>query len=132
MLWRLGEMGKDIGKIIILCFGTTLIASIAGIGGCQMTGAPMGEGERLYRAKCTSCHQPVDPGTRTADQWRMRLDNHGPKLMDAERATMLRYLAQRCREASDVAVSAAPETNSACHPDQSRTDWITVDLDRRD
>jgi cytochrome c5 len=63
--------------------------------GCQTTGAPMGEGERLYRAKCSSCHQPVDPGAHSADRWRARLQRHGPKLTDAERAALLMYLTRQ-------------------------------------
>ncbi len=85
-------MSKNIGKTI-LCFGTALVGSIVWTCGCQTMGAPMGEGERLYRAKCSSCHQPVDPKTRTADQWRARLAHHGPKLTEAERTAMLAYLA---------------------------------------
>jgi len=87
-------MRKNIGKTI-LRFGTALVGLIVWTSGCQMTGTPMGEGERLYRAKCSSCHQPVDPETRTANQWRARLGHHGPKLTDAERATMLTYLARQ-------------------------------------
>jgi cytochrome c5 len=62
--------------------------------GCQTMARPMGEGERLYRAKCSSCHQPVDPRTRTADQWRALLEHHGPKLTETERAAILDHLAQ--------------------------------------
>lgn len=73
--------------------GAGLVALIGAAYGCRTTAAFMGEGERLYRAKCSSCHRPVDPNTRSADEWRALLEHHGPTLTDTERATLLAHLA---------------------------------------
>jgi len=63
--------------------------------GCQTVTTHMGEGERLYLSKCTSCHRPVAPESRTPDQWSALLENHGPKLKQAERSAILSHLAGR-------------------------------------
>lgn len=89
------EVKRDVGKAI-LCLGAAAAGWIVWASGCRtMMGPPMGEDGRLYRAKCSSCHQPVDPGALTPDEWRARLEHHGPKLTDAERAAILTYLAKQ-------------------------------------
>jgi len=101
---RFSEIKARAGKVVLRP-GVIVIGCAVLVFGCQTMVTHMSEEQRLYRAKCSSCHQPVDPGTRTPDQWHARLAHHGPKLTDAERAAILRYLTQQ--------VPAGPETPGA-------------------
>jgi hypothetical protein len=55
---------------------------------------PLSEEERLYRAKCTSCHRAFDPGQRK--DWPAVLDKMQAEkkthLSPEERAQILQYL----------------------------------------
>jgi mono/diheme cytochrome c family protein len=55
---------------------------------------PLSEEERLYRAKCTSCHRAYDPGARK--DWPRVLDKMQAEkkthLSPEERAQILQYL----------------------------------------
>lgn len=35
--------------------------------------------DRLYRSKCSACHRPYDPASRTRAQWREALGKMAPK-----------------------------------------------------
>ena len=63
--------------------------------GCQSLATHMTPEERLYRAKCSSCHRPVERATRSPEEWQALLREHGPKLSEAERAALLTYLMGR-------------------------------------
>ena len=74
-------------------------AGLALLAACS-TGAPRGpmsDGERLYRAKCTSCHRVYEPGEQTPAQWGATLDKmvalKKVTLTPEERAQILQYLA---------------------------------------
>lgn len=58
---------------------------------------PMSDGERLYRAKCTSCHRVYEPTEETPQKWAATLDKMEAlkkvKLTPDERALILQYLA---------------------------------------
>lgn len=60
---------------------------------------PMTEGERTYRAKCTSCHKVYEPSERTPEQWVKTVDKmiawKKVTLSDEERAQILQYLTGR-------------------------------------
>lgn len=61
--------------------------------GCHpATNAPMSDGERLYRAKCASCHRLMDPEARCPEQWQALLVHHGPAMTEAERSAILTHL----------------------------------------
>jgi len=55
---------------------------------------PLSEEERLYRAKCTSCHRAYEPGERR--DWPMVIDRmqaeKKTRLSDDERAQILVFL----------------------------------------
>jgi mono/diheme cytochrome c family protein len=57
----------------------------------------MSDGERLYRAKCTSCHRVYEPAEQTPSQWAATLDKMQAlkkvTLTPEERAQILQYLA---------------------------------------
>jgi hypothetical protein len=78
---------------------SSLVAGLVAAGvvvlfhGCQQTTmTSANEGERLYRAKCVSCHHLVASASLTPEQWRARLEHHGPKMTDAQRSALLGYL----------------------------------------
>lgn len=60
---------------------------------------PMGEGERLYRAKCTSCHRAYEPHEQTPERWSQTLDKMEAEkkvhLSREDRAEILGYLSGR-------------------------------------
>jgi hypothetical protein len=57
---------------------------------------PMSDGERMYRAKCTSCHRAYEPSEETPAQWVKTVDYMEAlkkvKLTAGERAQILQYL----------------------------------------
>ena len=57
---------------------------------------PMSSGERLYRAKCTSCHRVYEPHEQTPPQWAATLDKMEAEkkvhLTPEDRAEILGYL----------------------------------------
>lgn len=61
-------------------------------------GAPPGQGapqpERLYRQRCSSCHRPYEPSTRTRAQWDAALARMAPRahLSPGEEAALRRWL----------------------------------------
>lgn len=58
--------------------------------------APMTEGQRLYLAKCTSCHSAWEPAKHTPQEWRKNVEEMEEAkkltLTAEERAEILRYL----------------------------------------
>ena len=52
------------------------------------------EGERLYRAKCTSCHRLMSPAEHQAEKWTVYVEKYGNKigLTDEEKKKILDYL----------------------------------------
>ena len=58
--------------------------------------APMSDGERTYRAKCTACHRVYQPSEQTPEQWVKTLDKmealKKATLTPEERAQILQYL----------------------------------------
>jgi len=57
---------------------------------------PMTGGERLYRAKCTSCHRAYEPHDRSPEGWATTLDKMEAEkkvhLSPEDRAEILSYL----------------------------------------
>jgi cytochrome c2 len=58
---------------------------------------PMTSGERMYRAKCTSCHKVYQPSDQSPRQWAATVDRMEAEkkvhLSPDERAEILGYLA---------------------------------------
>jgi hypothetical protein len=71
------------------------LALLLAAAACSSTPSrPLSEEERLYRAKCTSCHRAFDPGQRK--DWPAVLDKMQAEkkthLSPEERAQILQYL----------------------------------------
>ena len=64
---------------------------------------PMSDGERTYRAKCTSCHRVYEPAEETPAQWVKEVDKMEAlkkvTLSSEERAQILQYLSGDARPA---------------------------------
>ncbi len=61
--------------------------------GCHNMAAKMTYGERLYRAKCSSCHNIIAPSQFDQVTWQLYIDKYGEKLTNQEKETLLQYLA---------------------------------------
>ncbi len=68
---------------------------------------PMSDGERMYLAKCTSCHAAYEPAERTRVKWVDAIDEMEAKkkvhLAPEERALILTYLTGSPAGAADSA-----------------------------
>ena len=85
-----------------------LAALLAAACGSLPPRAPMSDGQRLYLAKCTSCHDAYEPHDYTPRQWRnaireMEADKR-IHLAQADRSAILIYLT-----GSPLASEPAPE-----------------------
>ena len=74
------------------------LALLAAVLGCSSgpPRPPMSDGERTYRAKCTSCHRVYQPAEQTPSQWVKTIDTMEAlkkvSLAPEERAQILQYL----------------------------------------
>ena len=64
--------------------------------GCENGGglrsSTMTIGEKLYRAKCASCHRLRNPKTETDEDWAYYVEEYGEKVSEADKALILGYL----------------------------------------
>jgi len=61
--------------------------------GCHYTLTEMSRGERLYRAKCSSCHTVIPPARHDQETWRLYVDKYGKKMAAEEKRIVMEYLA---------------------------------------
>ena len=76
-------------------FGGVLIcvaAALFVLHGCASLTAELGEGERLYRANCSSCHRLIRPEEHDAPAWRHYVDEYGQALTHEEKRLILDFL----------------------------------------
>jgi mono/diheme cytochrome c family protein len=80
------------------------LAAVAAAACAGAPSAPAGAGdpERLYRAKCSSCHRPYEPGSRTVSQWMAALDKMAPRarLTPEQRASLGDWLRAHASDAA--------------------------------
>lgn len=76
-------------KVLLLVIGICWVL----LGGCFGLGVQMSEGQRLYHAKCSSCHNLVEPERFDYQQWRSYIDKYGDELMAEQKRVILDYLA---------------------------------------
>ena len=83
---------KDkVRKIFIICFLSSAFIT-ALIHGCSNLVIEMGEGQKLYRAKCSSCHNLIEPDSHDIQTWRLYVDKYGKKMTEQEKRSVLDYL----------------------------------------
>ncbi|MHC4535356.1 MAG: hypothetical protein ACYS6K_15505 [Planctomycetota bacterium] len=81
-------MGK---KSLLLLFGA--VGLFMSIHGCQSMAIQMSVGEKLYRAKCSSCHNIIEPSCHNNETWQKYVDEYGRKITIEEKQLVLEYLA---------------------------------------
>jgi mono/diheme cytochrome c family protein len=74
-------------SLSLLFFGSVGCESGSGLSSSQMS-----PGEKLYRAKCASCHRLRDPKTQTDDEWPEYVEEYGKKLRAEDKALITSYL----------------------------------------
>ena len=60
--------------------------------GCHNMATEMSDGEILYRAKCSSCHNIIAPSRYDKEKWHLYIDKYGQKMTDGEKELLLEYL----------------------------------------
>jgi cytochrome c5 len=82
---------------------TLLVAGAVALAACA--GAPASPGspepDRLYRQKCSGCHRPYEPSSRTRAAWDAALGRMAPKahLSPEEEGTLRHWLEARASDA---------------------------------
>ncbi|MHC4478057.1 MAG: c-type cytochrome [Planctomycetota bacterium] len=84
-------MNKDSGQRLLtwLAIAATVLTCLYG---CADMAAQMSPAERLYRAKCSSCHNVIMPGAHAEQSWRAHIDHYGRHLTEEQRQTILQYV----------------------------------------
>jgi mono/diheme cytochrome c family protein len=87
-----------------LLLATVALAAAACAGAPSAPAAIAGgdDAARLYRAKCSSCHRPYEPGSRTASEWMAALDKMAPRarLAPEQRAALGEWLRAHASDAA--------------------------------
>jgi hypothetical protein len=73
-------------------WSASVIAILVFVHGCVSLTAELSEGERLYRAKCSSCHRLIGPEEHDAPAWRHYVDEYGQGLTGNEKQRILYFL----------------------------------------
>ena len=80
----------DVKKTI--AWSACIVAALTLVHGCVSLTAELSEGERLYRAKCSSCHRLIGPEEHGAPAWRHYVDEYGQPLTSDEKHRILEFL----------------------------------------
>ncbi len=64
------------------------------IHGCHNMAVEMSDGEKMYRAKCSSCHNIIAPSFHDKEKWHRYIDKYGQKMTVAEKRAVLQYLVE--------------------------------------
>ncbi len=54
--------------------------------------AEMSEGQVLYHAKCSSCHNIIEPSRHDKETWDIYVSEYGQKMTTEEKRSLLQYL----------------------------------------
>ncbi len=60
--------------------------------GCQNMAVEISGGEMLYLAKCSSCHNIIEPSHHNKETWEIYVDEYGKKMTAEEKQAVLHYL----------------------------------------
>ncbi|UCG57177.1 MAG: hypothetical protein JSU70_20210 [Phycisphaerales bacterium] len=80
-------MKKNILISLLLVTGLFLF-----VNSCGQMMTDMTDAERLYRAKCSSCHAIIEPNRHDEETWRLYVDRYGKKMTDEQKQTVLQHL----------------------------------------
>ncbi len=68
------------------------IGLLALIYGCRNMAVEMSYGKMLYHAKCSSCHNIIEPSRHDEEIWHKYVDEYGRKMTIEEKRLVLQYL----------------------------------------
>jgi hypothetical protein len=68
------------------------IGLLALIYGCRNMAVEMRYSKMLYHAKCSSCHNIIEPSSHDKETWEIYVDEYGKKMTAEEKRTVLHYL----------------------------------------
>ncbi len=77
-------------KLSLWLLGT--IGLLALVYGCQNMAVQMSKGQMLYHAKCSSCHNIIEPSRHDQQTWDIYVDKYGQKMTAEEKRAVLQYL----------------------------------------
>lgn len=60
--------------------------------GCQNMTVKMRYSKMLYHAKCSSCHNIIEPSSHDKETWEIYVDEYGKKMTAEEKRAVLQYL----------------------------------------
>ncbi len=60
--------------------------------GCQNMAVEMRYSKMLYHAKCSSCHNIIEPSSHDKETWEIYVDEYGKKMTTEEKRAVLQYL----------------------------------------
>jgi mono/diheme cytochrome c family protein len=90
-------------RLLVVCLAALVVALVAGCAGRQTSGAP-GAPDALYRQRCSGCHRPYEPASRTRAQWAAAMDRMAPRAhLSPEQEGTLRHWLEA--HASDAGVA---------------------------
>jgi hypothetical protein len=78
-------------KLVLWMVGPAAV--LLWLGSCGDMATQMSGAERLYRAKCSSCHNIIARGSHSEPSWRAYIDKYGRAMTENEKRTILQYVA---------------------------------------
>lgn len=60
--------------------------------GCHNMAKEMSDGQKLYQAKCSSCHNLIAPERHDKEKWQLYIDKYGQEMTTGEKRVVLQYL----------------------------------------
>ncbi len=61
---------------------------------CQDYAKNFSDSEILYRGKCSSCHNLIEPGRFDKETWHLYIDKYGQEMTEEEKQSLLDYLTE--------------------------------------
>lgn len=81
---------------LVLSLWVFILSIILLLVGCagSLDKGPWTQGQRLYRAKCRSCHKLINPKKHSDEEWKVFVEKYSEKsnLTESERRQILQYL----------------------------------------
>ena len=77
-------------NLLLSLFGAICLFML--INGCRNMMVEMSEGEKLYRSKCSSCHNIIEPNRHDKETWQKYVEEYGKKMTIEEKRLVLKYL----------------------------------------
>ena len=79
-------------KLLIYLFGSAVVMLF--LHSCNNISNEIAYEEIMYRRKCSSCHNLIEPDRFDKNKWSVYIDKYGKKMTDEEKRLVLLYLTQ--------------------------------------